>query len=195
MDVSASLRRRVRAPRGLALLVSEARDDGPGRARPRDPRSPPAGCDRYAWDASPFYRRKWDEAVFHPCYLKSLEDFESKVPVIDKKDLRAAQARTPPFGDYLCVPDGEVFPHPRHVGHHGPPHSMAMTLCFAWPCSTRAHQMPATTACGFDAVYVDLEHTTTSLETAGMLCASARGAGIDVLVQVPYTSRHDQPRP
>jgi phenylacetate-CoA ligase len=63
---------------------------------------------RYAWDHAPFYRRKWDEAGFHPDHLKSLEDFESKVPVVTKKDLREAQARTPPFGDYLCVPEREI---------------------------------------------------------------------------------------
>ena len=64
---------------------------------------------RYAWDRSPFYRRKWEEAGFHPDHLRTLEDFESKVPVIAKKDLREAQARVPPFGDYLCVPDADVF--------------------------------------------------------------------------------------
>ena len=63
----------------------------------------------YAYEAAPFYRRKWDEAGFHPSHLKSLEDFEDKVPVVQKKDLREAQARTPPFGDYLCVPESEVF--------------------------------------------------------------------------------------
>jgi len=63
---------------------------------------------RHAWDHAPFYRRKWEEAGFHPDRLRSLEDFESKVPVIGKKDLRDAQARVPPFGDYLCIPDREI---------------------------------------------------------------------------------------
>jgi phenylacetate-CoA ligase len=63
----------------------------------------------YAYERAPFYRRKWDEAGFHPSQLKSLEDFESKVPVLQKKDLREAQSRQPPFGDYLCVPDSDVF--------------------------------------------------------------------------------------
>ena len=40
-------------------------------------------------------------------------------------------------------------------------------------------------ACGYDAIYVDLEHTSTSLETAAMLCASALGSGISALVRVP----------
>lgn len=63
----------------------------------------------YAYANAPFYKRKWDEAGFHPSMLKSLEDFEEKVPVIQKADLRAAQAKAPPFGDYLCIPDEEIF--------------------------------------------------------------------------------------
>jgi phenylacetate-CoA ligase len=64
---------------------------------------------RYAYEHAPFYRRKWDAAGFHPGQLKSLEDFESRVPVVTKKDLRESQAANPPFGDYLCIPESEVF--------------------------------------------------------------------------------------
>ncbi|HSN33078.1 MAG TPA: AMP-binding protein [Ideonella sp.] len=63
----------------------------------------------YAWEHAPFYRRKWDEAGFHPSQLKTLEDFETRVPVVTKADLRASQSAHPPFGDYLCVPDSEIF--------------------------------------------------------------------------------------
>jgi phenylacetate-CoA ligase len=63
---------------------------------------------RYAYANSAFYRRKWDAAGFQPGHLKSLEDFEDKVPVITKADLREAQARAPRFGDYLCIPESEV---------------------------------------------------------------------------------------
>jgi len=67
---------------------------------------------RYAWDNAPFYRRKWEEAGVHPDHVRSLDDFE-RVPVITKQDLREAQARHEPFGDYLCV-------HPSEVHHiHG----------------------------------------------------------------------------
>jgi phenylacetate-CoA ligase len=62
---------------------------------------------RYAWDHSPFYRRKWDEAGIHPEQITSLEAFE-RVPVVTKAELRASQARQAPFGEYLCVPDSEV---------------------------------------------------------------------------------------
>ncbi len=63
----------------------------------------------YAYQHAPFYRKKWDEAGFHPDQLRSLEDFEDKVPVITKRDLRASQAETEPFGDYLCIPREDVY--------------------------------------------------------------------------------------
>jgi len=64
----------------------------------------------YAWDHSPFYRRKWDEAGIHPSSVRSLGDFE-KVPVVRKDELRADQAAHEPFGSYLCVEPSEV----KHV--------------------------------------------------------------------------------
>ena len=64
---------------------------------------------RYAFDHSPFYRNKWNEAGFCPDQLKSFEDFEEKCPVITKADLRKAQERVQPFGDYLCVPHTEIY--------------------------------------------------------------------------------------
>lgn len=63
----------------------------------------------YAWEHAPFYRRKWEEAGFHPSQLKSFEDFETRVPVIKKADLRASQSAHPPFGDYLCIPESDIF--------------------------------------------------------------------------------------
>jgi 2-keto-3-deoxy-L-rhamnonate aldolase RhmA len=45
-------------------------------------------------------------------------------------------------------------------------------------------------ASGFDAVYVDLEHTATSLETTALLCAGAVAAGITPLVRVPSHEPH-----
>jgi len=37
------------------------------------------------------------------------------------------------------------------------------------------------TPCGFDAIYVDLEHNPTSLETAAAICVAALGIGITQL--------------
>lgn len=61
----------------------------------------------------------------------------------------------------------------------------ALVLCLAL-LNSRTPDIPAiASACGYDAVYVDLEHTSTSLDTAQMLCVSALGAGISGLVRVP----------
>ena len=81
---------------------------------------------RYAWEHSPFYRRKWDEAGFHPDHLHTLEDFETKVPVVTKRDLRDAQARVPPFGDYLCIADDEIHHLHGTSGTTGRPTSFAI---------------------------------------------------------------------
>jgi phenylacetate-CoA ligase len=93
---------------------------------------------RYAWDRSPFYRRKWEQAGFHPDQLRSLEDFESRVPVIAKADLRDAQSRVPPFGDYLCIPASEI----HHI--HGTSGTTGRPTAFAigrgdWDAIANAH--------------------------------------------------------
>src|SRR5438105_12517857 len=93
---------------------------------------------RYAYAHAPFYRDKWDEAGFHPEQLRSLEDFEAKVPVITKQDLRDAQARVAPFGDYLCVPDAEI----HHL--HGTSGTTGRPTAFAigrgdWDAIANAH--------------------------------------------------------
>src|SRR5699024_8736870 len=62
----------------------------------------------HAYRHAPFYRRKWDAAGIHPDHIRSLEDFE-RVPVVTKQELQQSQAEHPPFGDYLCVPDSEIF--------------------------------------------------------------------------------------
>ncbi|HET7876841.1 MAG TPA: AMP-binding protein [Methylomirabilota bacterium] len=62
---------------------------------------------RWAWERSPFYRRRWQAAGVSPDTLKALDDL-ARFPVVQKADLRAAQAAAPPFGDYLCVDPSEV---------------------------------------------------------------------------------------
>ena len=60
-----------------------------------------------------------------------------------------------------------------------------LVLCLAL-VQARTPEIPImAAACGFDAVYVDLEHTPASLETASLLCSAALGAGLVPLVRVP----------
>jgi 4-hydroxy-2-oxoheptanedioate aldolase len=49
-------------------------------------------------------------------------------------------------------------------------------------------------ACGFDAVYIDLEHNPTSLETAASVCVAALGMGITPIARVTSHDPHDATR-
>jgi 2-keto-3-deoxy-L-rhamnonate aldolase RhmA len=60
-----------------------------------------------------------------------------------------------------------------------------LILCVALSQARTVDVPMMAAACGFDALYVDLEHTSTSLETASMLCTAAIGFGLIPLVRVP----------
>jgi phenylacetate-CoA ligase len=62
---------------------------------------------QYAWERSPFYRERWRAAGVSPATLRTLDDL-SRFPVIQKADLRAAQATVRPFGDNLCIKPEDV---------------------------------------------------------------------------------------
>ena len=49
-------------------------------------------------------------------------------------------------------------------------------------------------ACGFDAVYIDLEHNPTSLETAAAVCVAALGMGLTPIARVTSHDPHDATR-
>src|ERR1700728_4749332 len=49
-------------------------------------------------------------------------------------------------------------------------------------------------ACGFDALYIDLEHNPTSLETAAGVCIAALGMGITPIARVTSHDPHDATR-
>jgi phenylacetate-CoA ligase len=58
---------------------------------------------KHAYDNSPFYRRKYDEAGIKPEDIKSIDDFYQKVPFITKEEMIENQGKNPPFGDMLAV--------------------------------------------------------------------------------------------
>ena len=57
---------------------------------------------KYAYENSPFYRKKWDKAGIGPEDIRSLEDFEH-IPFVKKDEIRQDQMENPPFGSNLCV--------------------------------------------------------------------------------------------
>src|SRR3989440_6171755 len=72
----------------------------------------------WAWERSPFYRKKWDAAGVSPATLRSLPDLE-KFPVVTKAELRASQAAAPPYGESPCVEPGAVARIPGTSGTTG----------------------------------------------------------------------------
>ena len=58
---------------------------------------------KYAYERSPFYKVKWDQAGIRPEDIRSLPDFEH-IPFVYKEEIRQDQQSHPPFGSYACVP-------------------------------------------------------------------------------------------
>ncbi len=60
------------------------------------------------WHTNPFYRAKLEAAKVAPDRIRSLDDFNARVPLSTKADFLADQAAHPPFGRRLGVPRDEV---------------------------------------------------------------------------------------
>ncbi|MBS7250970.1 MAG: phenylacetate--CoA ligase family protein [Candidatus Freyarchaeota archaeon] len=62
----------------------------------------------YAYHNTPFYKKSFKEAGVTPEDIKTINDFDTKVPLLYKDDLRAERSRTgDPFGGLLSVPLNE----------------------------------------------------------------------------------------
>ena len=58
----------------------------------------------YAYERLPFYRALYTKAGFKPEDIRTLDDFNTIVPAVDKKDLVEAQQVNPPWGDAVALP-------------------------------------------------------------------------------------------
>jgi phenylacetate-CoA ligase len=64
---------------------------------------------RYAYDRSPFYRRRFDSAGANPHHFKGIGDYFERVPFLKKEEIIEDQAKCPPHGSFLAVhPDAIV---------------------------------------------------------------------------------------
>jgi phenylacetate-CoA ligase len=64
---------------------------------------------RYAYDRSPFYRRRFDDAAANPHQFRSLSDYFQRIPFLKKEEIIEEQAKHPPHGSFLAVhPDAIV---------------------------------------------------------------------------------------
>ncbi len=55
-----------------------------------------------------FYRGLFDEARVRPDQIRSWDDFQKRIPCIDKRALLRDQAEHPPYGWKLMVPEAEI---------------------------------------------------------------------------------------
>ena len=57
----------------------------------------------WAYERSPFHRRRWEKAAFHPNQLRTVADIQ-RIPFMTREDWMDAQAEEPPFGTLPTVP-------------------------------------------------------------------------------------------
>ena len=69
-----------------------------------------------------------------------------------------------------------------------------LVLCFGVNQLRTPNIAMIAASCGFDALYIDLEHNPTSLETAAGICVAALGLGITPIVRVSSHDPHDSTR-
>ncbi|RLI33824.1 phenylacetate--CoA ligase [Candidatus Bathyarchaeota archaeon] len=86
---------------------------------------------KIAYDNSPFYRRRFKEAGITPDDIRSLKDV-TKVPIFGKKELREAQAKNPPYGGLLTVPEDQIAFVAMTTGTTGTPTLVAWTYEDFW---------------------------------------------------------------
>ena len=69
-----------------------------------------------------------------------------------------------------------------------------LVLCFGVNQLRTPNIAMMAAACGFDALYIDLEHNPTSLETTSGICVAAIGLGITPIARVSSHDPHDSTR-
>jgi phenylacetate-CoA ligase len=82
---------------------------------------------RYAYARSPMYRRLLERARVTPAQIRTLDDFEQRLPVIDKTDILDAQAVSAPFGEALAVPEDFFLHRFQTSGSTGAPLHIPLT--------------------------------------------------------------------
>ena len=75
----------------------------------------------YAYENTPFYRKKFDNAGLKPSDIRSLDDLKRKVPITDKSEIIELQQQRPPYGDTLALPMDVVAHHCETSGTTGLP--------------------------------------------------------------------------
>jgi phenylacetate-CoA ligase len=62
----------------------------------------------YAYDHSPYYRHRFDDAGSNPHDFHTVVDYFERTPFLKKEDIIAEQAKRPPHGSFLAVHPDEI---------------------------------------------------------------------------------------
>lgn len=76
---------------------------------------------RYAWESSPYYRRRMAQHGVTPEKITSLEDFLRNFPVTRREALEQDQLENPPFGTRLALPLEQALRYHSTSGTTGKP--------------------------------------------------------------------------
>jgi phenylacetate-CoA ligase len=82
----------------------------------------------FAYERSPFYRRKFDAAGLKPSDIRSLEDFKRKVPLTDKSEFIDLQLESPPYGPTAALPADFIAHHCETSGSTGKPLAIPLSM-------------------------------------------------------------------
>jgi phenylacetate-CoA ligase len=107
----------------------------------------------YAYERSGLMRTAWEAAGVHPRDIRTIDDFCTKAPFIDKDDMREYRvSHSDPFGGMLCTPPDQLWVLGSTSGTTGIPtplpqqHHNAMTIGLArdfWEIGARPGDMVA----------------------------------------------------
>ena len=83
---------------------------------------------QYAYEFSPFYRKRFDDIGLKARDIRTLEDYKCKVPLTDKSDFIHLQREQPPYGPTLALPPEFVAHHAETSGTTGVPLSIPYSM-------------------------------------------------------------------
>ncbi len=108
----------------------------------------------WAYQRSPFHRRKFDAAGFRPEQIRTLDDLR-RIPVTTKDEWLENQKQTPMFGDNLAAPESVAIRHHQTSGTSGktPLRVLDSTKDWSWIANMWAYGLYGCGVRSTDVVY------------------------------------------
>jgi phenylacetate-coenzyme A ligase PaaK-like adenylate-forming protein len=75
----------------------------------------------HAYDGSPYWHRRMDEASCRPDGLRSLDEYRQRLPILTRDDITTAEATAPPYGSLASCDPSLAIRHHQTSGTTGKP--------------------------------------------------------------------------